>query len=419
VELCQGLTGLPANATVFIKPNIVFWTRTARFPKWGVITTSRVVEDAVILLKERGAGRITIGEGIVTFRPKDRKTPAHAFESLGYRVLEKRYGVECVNVHDRPFESVDLGDGVTLNVNADILHSDFVVDLPVLKTHSQTVVSLGIKNLKGTLDIRSRQKCHNAAPERDLNYHVAKLFQLFPSGLVILDGIYTNARGPGFDGKIRRTNVLAASTDIFSADKVGASILGYDPSQVPHLAHVARETGRPMDLSDVKVMGESIEAVARRHEYAFPYTKDGTLPLPMKRMGIQGLSYREYDLTLCTYCSFLNAAILTGIAKAWKGVPWDDIEVLTGKIMKPSPGKRKTILLGKCIYQANKDDPRIREMIAVKGCPPSPRQIVDAFHHAGISVDSEVIEHLESMPGMFMKKYERKAEFDETFFALT
>ena len=52
VDLCGGLDHLPRGAHVFIKPNIVFWTKSVPFPKWGVITTSRVVEDMVILLKE-------------------------------------------------------------------------------------------------------------------------------------------------------------------------------------------------------------------------------------------------------------------------------------------------------------------------------------------------------------------------------
>jgi uncharacterized protein (DUF362 family) len=49
VELSQGLDHLPANAKVFIKPNIVFWTKATNFPKYGVITTSRIVEDMVVL----------------------------------------------------------------------------------------------------------------------------------------------------------------------------------------------------------------------------------------------------------------------------------------------------------------------------------------------------------------------------------
>ena len=111
VDLSHGLDELPSKANVFIKPNIVFWTRTTLFPKWGVITTSRVVEDMVVLLKERGIDEITIVEGITTYDPKDRKTPAHAFETLGYNVLQKRYGVKTLNVFERPFKKCDLGAG--------------------------------------------------------------------------------------------------------------------------------------------------------------------------------------------------------------------------------------------------------------------------------------------------------------------
>jgi uncharacterized protein (DUF362 family) len=78
-ELCGGLDHLPARARVFIKPNIVFWTRAVPFPKWGVITTTRVVEDMVILLKELGVKDITIGEGTVTMNPRDTQTAASAF----------------------------------------------------------------------------------------------------------------------------------------------------------------------------------------------------------------------------------------------------------------------------------------------------------------------------------------------------
>ena len=98
VDLAGGLNCLTQNSRVFIKPNIVFWTRAVNFPKWGVITTSRVVRDMVALLKEQGVDDITIGEGMVTLDPKDRKTPAHAFESLGYAELKKRYGIKYYNI---------------------------------------------------------------------------------------------------------------------------------------------------------------------------------------------------------------------------------------------------------------------------------------------------------------------------------
>lgn len=420
VELSRGLNQVSFNAKVFIKPNIVFWTRLVPFPKWGVITTSRVVEDVVILLKERGIRDITIGEGTVTMNPRDRETPAHAFETLGYGVLRKRYGVKHVNAFERPFEKVDLGDGVVLRFNPDILESDFVVDLPVLKTHNQTVVSLAIKNLKGVLDINSRKKCHSADPTKDLNYLIARLPDRLPPIFALLDGIFTNERGPGFDGRMRRSNLLVASSDVLSADLVGARVLGYDPSEVPHLVHAARNHNRPLDLSDIEIVGEPVEEVTAPHEYDFSYTEteDGSLPVPMAKQGIKGLFYRKYDLSMCTYCSGLNGLILTAIRNAWSGEPWDDVEVLTGKMMKPTAGKKKTILIGKCIYQANKDSPDIQEMIAVKGCPPKPEAIVKALHRAGIDVNPSLFENIELLPGFFMARYEGKAEFDESFFKI-
>jgi len=287
VELCGGLDHLPPNAKVFIKPNIVFWTRKIVFPKWGVITTSRMIEDIVVLLKEQGVDDITIGEGIVG-RVKDKETPAHAFESLGYNLLNKRYGVKAINVFEREFREVDLGNGETLNFNADILDSDFVVDIPVMKTHAQTVVSLGIKNLKGMIDVKSRKKSHNADPERNLNYWVAKLADPMPPLLTLLDGIYTTERGPNVDGRVRRSNIVVASTDVLSADMVGAKILGYAPSEVPHLVHAAKNRNRSCDLSDVEVVGEKIEAVASATNTAFHTIGTRVSPSPWRSWGSRG-----------------------------------------------------------------------------------------------------------------------------------
>jgi uncharacterized protein (DUF362 family)/Ni,Fe-hydrogenase III small subunit len=418
VEMCRGLDHLPAGARVFIKPNIVFWTRSVPFPKWGVITTTRVVEDVIRLLKERGIDDITIGEGTVTMTPGDTKTAAHAFETLGYVALKRTYGVKCLNVFERPFIPVDLGDGFKVSFNADALESDFIVDLPVLKSHNQTVVSLGIKNLKGLIDIPSRKRCHSMQPGRDLHAWVARLADRMPPMLTLIDGIYSNERGPGFDGRMQRSNVLVASADVLSADLVGACILGHSPDGVPHLLHAARNRGRPWDLSDVGILGEKIEAVARHHEYDFNYsvTPDGIMPAPLAREGLQGVFYRKYDLSMCTYCSAVNGSMLSAIRHAWKGRPWDRVEVLTGKSMQPTPGMKKTVLVGKCMYKAHRKNPDIRQMIAVKGCPPEPKDLLNALRQAGIDADSKWFENMDRLPGVFISRYAGRPEFEEGHF---
>jgi len=420
LEMCRGLAHMPPDARVFIKPNVAYWTKAVPFPKWGVVTTSRVVHDMVVLLKEHGVRDITIGEGTVTWDPKDRETARHINSTLGYQVLEKRYGVKCINIFERPFEKVDLGEGIALHFNRDVLESDFLVNLPVLKTHNQTMVSLGTKNLKGTIDIKSRKKCHSANPEKDLNYMISRLPLAMPPMCVLVDGIYSNERGPAFDGRLRRSNILIASADLLSADMVGAKVMGFDPRDVPHLVHAAVRQGRPLDLSDLEITGEGIDTVASAHAFDHDYrqTRDGILPRTMAEQGIQGLSYPKYDLSMCTYCAGINGLILHAIRSVWEGRPWDDIEVLTGKIMTPSSGKKKTLLLGRCMVQRNRDDPRINEMIAVKGCPPGTDDVVKALHQAGIPVNPALFENMEMLPGFFMQRYEGNPDFDEEFFRI-
>jgi Ni,Fe-hydrogenase III small subunit len=114
----------------------------------------------------------------------------------------------------------------------------------------------------------------------------------------------------------------------------------------------------------------------------------------------------------------MTSTILAAIARAWKGEPWDDVEILSGKVMQPSPAKKKTILFGKCMYQAHKDNHDIQNMIAIKGCPPQPKKICEALYKAGIQVDPAIFENIDMIPGKFLKRYRNKPEFDESFFKI-
>ncbi|MFX1503195.1 MAG: DUF362 domain-containing protein [Promethearchaeota archaeon] len=418
IELANGFEHLPSKARVFIKPNIVYWNRHCAIPKWGVITTSRVIEDVIKLLKEKEIDDITIGEGIVSEDPKDKETANDAFEKLGYNLLKDRYGIKIYNIFDRPFEKIELTEGLTAKMNSDMIHSDFLIDIPVLKTHAQCVVSLGIKNLKGLISIPSRKKFHSADPVRNLHFNVAQLANKAPPSLVIIDGIYTLERGPAFDGKAHRNNILVASKDIFAADVVGANLLDIDPSAVPHLVQAAKHRNRPIDLSDVDILGEKIEDLATPHEWDYIYSNNNTLPLPYQKAGISGIKYHKYDESMCTYCSGLNGILLSSIKTAWKGEPFDNVEILTGKVMKPTPGMNKTILVGQCIYNANKDDPNINEMIPVKGCPPSIEDVQIALKKAGIKVPLYFFKNLDKAPLLFMGRYQNNPEFEESFFQI-
>jgi len=50
IELIKGLEDLSPSDNILIKPNVV-WGAGGTVPKYGMITTSRLIEDIIILLR--------------------------------------------------------------------------------------------------------------------------------------------------------------------------------------------------------------------------------------------------------------------------------------------------------------------------------------------------------------------------------
>ena len=421
VELAGDIDKLSPDSKVVIKPNVVVWHEGVNFPKYAVLTTSRLIEDMVKLLVEHGARDISIVEGIVEFEEKPKYSRLDlAAKGLGYDVLKSRYGVKVVDVMKGSFTKVNVDD-VKLSVNTDILEADYVVNMPVLKTHSQAMVSLGIKNLKGVINIASRKICHNANPEIDLNLHLSKLLDVIPVSFTVIDGIYTSDRGPSYNGRARRSNIIVASKDLLSADMVGAKVLGINPQTIPSLAKAASHKNRPADLSDINVIGGiDINTALKPHKWKFEQNEKGDMPLWMVRAGVKGISMPEQDLTICTYCAFFINHVFMGLLMAKnKDKTFDDIEILDGKIQKPTPGHKHTLLVGQCQVKLNKNNPLINHCVTIPGCPPKEKDFIKAFKELDIELPDNFLDWMKKSPELVhMKKYEGNPDFDESFYMI-
>ena len=152
IDNAGGIDEIKGNSKVFIKPNFVIWYDGVPFPKYGVLTTARMIEDLVILLNDHGITDLTLIEGIVKADESSDSLLSLASKGMGLDHLTKKYGLKMIDVHNAKFADIKLDD-VTLSVNADILNADHIINMPVLKTHLQCKISLGIKNLKGLINI--------------------------------------------------------------------------------------------------------------------------------------------------------------------------------------------------------------------------------------------------------------------------
>jgi uncharacterized protein (DUF362 family) len=416
MALIGGLEGAGRASRVFIKPNLGTW-RDAEFPKYGVVTTARMIEDIVLLLRERGVEDITLLEGVVELEKRSESTLGLVARGMGLDILARRHGLKIIDVLRGAFTKVTV-DGMTLSVNRDVLDADFLINIPTLKTHSQTILSLGIKNLKGMVGIPSRKKCHSTDPHRDLNYHLARLPDVFRPSLTILDGIYSLERGPLITGRGYRSNLIVASRDVLSADKVGATVLGIDPGTVPHIALAAENRSRPKDLSDVGVKGEvDIKTALKPHEWEFEQNESGDLPLFFERAGVRGITYAQADTTMCTYCADFIYYVIWGVLNAKnKDGPFDDVEILHGKALDPAGGHRHTLLVGECQVKRNGDNPSIAHCVKIRGCPPSRTDLVAAYGEVGIELPDDFLEWMRRSSETYLKRYAGDPEFDDSFY---
>ena len=383
IALCDGFKDLKPTDSVLIKPNLVAWDDQFPIAPFGVYTTTRLVEDLIICLKDFGCRKIVVGEGSVQFK-KTVGTHA-AYEGLGFRHLEKRYGVALVDFNQSKALEFTYHNGQVLHIAKDAVETDFFINFPVLKTHGQTKVSLGLKNLKGCLKLTSKRHCHH--PDAGLEFSFSHIADFVHPKLTLVDGIYALEKGALHFGNAYRKDIIIASTDVLGADLAAAQTIGYGPDDIAHFRHYAERHGKSLELKDYEMAGEPIMSYVKPLKWDWIWTKDNTGPGIFEKLGVTGLALPKYDETLCSGCSpIANMSNILALS-AFKGQPLPKVEILNGKKMQARAGYDKTVLLGNCIIKANEDNPDITHAIAVKGCPPSEADVTEALKSAGLDVN--------------------------------
>ena len=413
LEDSEALGKLRPNQKVLIKPNLVGWDPVFPVAPYGVYTTSRLVEDMVIILKEFGVNQITIGEGSAQGSREKGDTLKGAnliFKALGYDHLRKKYGVKLIDFFDEPFQKIEVA-GLTLGFSKVALEADFLINMPALKTHSQTGLSLGLKNLKGCIDMKSRRLSHHA--DIPLDFFCALYAEILRPSLTVLDGIYGLEKGPYYLGTAHRMNLIMASQDPLAVDALGALVAGYEPESIEHLAMFAKRRNRSIALDDFILRGLDPGCVKHYLKSDFAWREDDTGPKYWDRLGISGIRIPKYDKTICTGCSSLFNSLVMLITSAYKGKEYEGIEVLTGKNMVPSPGFNKTVLYGNCMIRKNRKDHNIKEAIYIKGCPIVIEEIIACLRGMGMEVNEDYYARFRKS---LAERYNGNPDFEPDFY---
>jgi uncharacterized protein (DUF362 family)/Pyruvate/2-oxoacid:ferredoxin oxidoreductase delta subunit len=232
---------------VFIKPNLL-----GAFPTEKHVTTSpELVKSMVCMIREFGA-QVTVGDncGVGGYGLNQRvakhtgiiEAAQGAYKNVAQMTVTAKLNSRC------------LGSVV---VSRDMLEADVLISLPVMKTHSLTIVTGGVKNMFGIVAGGEKARLHGAAPSaQSFGRILAEIFALRPPDLTIMDAVTAmEGYGPSA-GKPKWVGKILASKNTVALDAVVCRIMGIEPDQVHHIREASLLGHGPIDAGSIDIVGE-------------------------------------------------------------------------------------------------------------------------------------------------------------------
>ena len=340
--------------SVLIKPNLVMPLPYTS----GATTNPAVVRALVRLAKEFGAGRICIAEscevGLDT---------AKIFAATGIDAVAAEENVELIDLKKDEPVAVLLPGAELLRrffLPKSVVAADVIINVPVIKTHTEFPVTLGMKNMKGVLYDADKRKLHR----KGLTAGIVDLYRAVRPEFTVADGtVAMEGFGP-ICGDPVNLGLIAASTDTMACDAVCCAVMGIDPLSVEYISAAYGLGLGEAVLSRITVVGEDIAEVRR----------------PFKRRTfadvVKGGWCGIIDQNACSGCHNAMATMINQLEKdnALRAIA-ECVFVFGQKPERPEPGQgegKRLIFIGKCQRGLAKEGEKY-----FPGCPPGGIRMAD------------------------------------------
>jgi len=226
---------LDAAKRMLVKPNIV------SHELYPTTTHPEVLEEVLRALHGRD---IIVAEGpAVDIFNTHRTLTSHPL----HHICEK-HGVKVIDLHHTPSGNYKSPRGFSVAISRTPFNFDFIISLPVLKSHSICTITGAIKNQFGFTTKAERLKLHSGL--KNIHAAIAEVNTLRRPSLCIMDAvdILTGANEVRHGGRKAHLGYMLAGTDPVALDARGFDLLagvddklwGKSPSDVKHLAFAAQ-----------------------------------------------------------------------------------------------------------------------------------------------------------------------------------
>lgn len=227
---------------VLIKPNLVI----AKTNDTGATTNPLVIEALIQEILQTNPAEMALGESSTA-----GDDTMKAFRVTGMDSIARKYSVRVIDFKKESHvtKEVPLGREVrSIKVAQPVFEYDYLIDVPVLKVHGETTVTIGMKNLKGCIHDQEKHRFHR------LNLHqcIVDLNTLIPSHLTVVDAT-TCALQWELGGDPVRLDTILMGENVLAVDIVAASLLGYGIDEVRHLQIASQSGLGPKTMAEIQV----------------------------------------------------------------------------------------------------------------------------------------------------------------------
>ncbi|MGD8304703.1 MAG: DUF362 domain-containing protein [Desulfobacterales bacterium] len=226
---------IQSQARVLIKPNLL----TVAKPEHAILTHPLLVRVAAEYVLEKGARPlIADSPGMGSFE--------RIFREGGYTDAVDHLKEQ---VKIKPFKEtvkVDIGEPFgQIEIARSAIEADLVINLAKLKSHTQMLLTLGVKNMFGCVVGLKKPEWHlRSGTKRHIFARLlVQIYQAIGPAVTLIDGIVAlEGHGPGKRGNPRHLGVLVSGASAPFADAAICKMLGLDPQQLP-TCRAAKELG--------------------------------------------------------------------------------------------------------------------------------------------------------------------------------
>jgi len=169
------------------------------------------------------------------------------------RIVKDKKGIIVPGNTENYYQKVSIKQGKRLKeaaVHELILNSDVFINVPVLKNHSSSKLSISMKNLMGA--VWDRGYWH----KNDLHQCMADFTTYCKPALNIVDAynvmMKNGPRGVS-TADVAQMKSLLISKDIVAIDAASAKLFGLEPSSVNHIKYASEMNLGQMDLSKLNI----------------------------------------------------------------------------------------------------------------------------------------------------------------------